>query len=268
MVCIRKQSNICVVLTLWVVLTFFFLLNHIGKKTMKSREELHSEKKLELEKRLLDVNNQLNSRKRQTKRRYLFVFLNLLIYFWLCWVLVAVHGLSLVAASWSYSSSCGAWGSRCGGFYCCGGQALGMQASVVVAHWLQSSGSIHSCGTQTQLPRSMWNFLEPGIKPVSPALAGEFLTIGPPGKSQQQFLKCSCDSLISGIFNVFSYFVAEKTQSSKAIGSGSRLSESSSSSSSSSSSESESSSSDSSSSDSSDSESGQLTSACGKIFLL
>ena len=103
---------------------------------MKSREELHSEKKLELEKRLLDVNNQLNSRKRQTKRRYLFVFLNLLIYFWLCWVLVAVHGLSLVAASWSYSSSCGAWGSHCGGFCCCGGQALGMQASVVVAHWL------------------------------------------------------------------------------------------------------------------------------------
>uniref|UniRef100_A0A8C2XUP7 Bromodomain testis-specific protein n=1 Tax=Capra hircus TaxID=9925 RepID=A0A8C2XUP7_CAPHI len=43
-----------------------------GKRTMKSREELHSEKKLELEKRLLDVNNQLNSRKRQTKRRYLF----------------------------------------------------------------------------------------------------------------------------------------------------------------------------------------------------
>ncbi|XP_068820524.1 bromodomain testis-specific protein [Capricornis sumatraensis] len=38
-----------------------------GKRTMKSREELHLEKKLELEKRLLDVNNQLNSRKRQTK---------------------------------------------------------------------------------------------------------------------------------------------------------------------------------------------------------
>ncbi|XP_053446529.1 bromodomain testis-specific protein [Nycticebus coucang] len=37
------------------------------KKTMKSKEELHSQKKQELEKRLLDVNNQLNSRKRQTK---------------------------------------------------------------------------------------------------------------------------------------------------------------------------------------------------------
>uniref|UniRef100_H0XN88 Bromodomain testis-specific protein n=1 Tax=Otolemur garnettii TaxID=30611 RepID=H0XN88_OTOGA len=41
--------------------------NHTAKKTMKSKEELHSQKKQELEKRLLDVNNQLNSRKRQTK---------------------------------------------------------------------------------------------------------------------------------------------------------------------------------------------------------
>ena len=106
---------------------------------------------------------------------------------------------------WGLLSSCGERASHWGGFSGCRAWALGTQASVVVAHWLQSSGSIHSCGTQTQLPHSMWNFLEPGIKPVSPALAGEFLTIGPPGKSQQQFLKCSCDSLISAIFNVFSY---------------------------------------------------------------
>ncbi|XP_012516497.1 PREDICTED: bromodomain testis-specific protein [Propithecus coquereli] len=38
-----------------------------AKKIMKSKEELHSQKKQELEKRLLDVNNQLNSRKRPTK---------------------------------------------------------------------------------------------------------------------------------------------------------------------------------------------------------
>lgn len=39
-----------------------------GKKVVRSKEELHSQKKLELERRLLDVNNQLNCRKRQTKR--------------------------------------------------------------------------------------------------------------------------------------------------------------------------------------------------------
>nr|XP_012295810.1 bromodomain testis-specific protein isoform X1 [Aotus nancymaae] len=42
-------------------------LKPTAKKTMMSKEELHSQKKQELEKRLLDVNNQLNSRKRQTK---------------------------------------------------------------------------------------------------------------------------------------------------------------------------------------------------------
>ncbi|KAM9689145.1 LOW QUALITY PROTEIN: bromodomain testis-specific protein [Trichechus inunguis] len=42
-------------------------LKPYAKKIMKSKEELHSQKKQELEKRLLDVNNQLNSRKRQTK---------------------------------------------------------------------------------------------------------------------------------------------------------------------------------------------------------
>ena len=29
----------------------------------------------------------------------------------------------------------------------------------------------------------MWDLPEPGIEPVSPALAGRFLSIGPPGKS-------------------------------------------------------------------------------------
>ncbi|XP_045703083.1 bromodomain testis-specific protein [Phyllostomus hastatus] len=38
-----------------------------GKKIMKSKEELHSQKKQELEKRFLDVSNPLNSRKCQTK---------------------------------------------------------------------------------------------------------------------------------------------------------------------------------------------------------
>ena len=33
-----------------------------------------------------------------------FFFINLFFYFWLCWVFVAAHGLSLVAASGGYSS--------------------------------------------------------------------------------------------------------------------------------------------------------------------
>ena len=44
--------------------------------------------------------------------------------------------------------------SHCSGFSCCGAQALGTQASVVVAHGLSSCGSqalehrLSSCGTR------------------------------------------------------------------------------------------------------------------------
>ena len=67
--------------------------------------------------------------------------------------------------------------SHCGGFSRCGAQALGTRASVVVAHGLSS------CGAQASLLCGMWDLPGPGLKPVSPALAGEFLTTAPPGKS-------------------------------------------------------------------------------------
>ena len=36
---------------------------------------------------------------------------------------------------------CGVWASHCSGFSCCGAQAIGTWASVVVAHGLYSAGS-------------------------------------------------------------------------------------------------------------------------------
>ena len=66
---------------------------------------------------------------------FLFFFLILFIYFWLHWLFIAVHGLSLVAESRSYSSL------RCAGFSCCGARALGMRSSVVVARGLSSCGT-------------------------------------------------------------------------------------------------------------------------------
>ena len=73
---------------------------------------------------------------------------------------------------------CGAWASHCGGFSCCRAQALGMWASVVVARRLSS------CGARAQLLCGTWVLPGPGLKPVSPALAGGFLTTAPPGKPQ------------------------------------------------------------------------------------
>ena len=59
----------------------------------------------------------------------------------------------------------------------CGAWALGARASVVVARGLSS------CGARALLLHGMWDLPGPGIKPVSPALAGGFLTTVPPGKS-------------------------------------------------------------------------------------
>ena len=42
---------------------------------------------------------------------------------------------------------------------------------------------LRSCGTRSKLPYNMWNLPGPESKPKFPALAGGFLTTGPPGKS-------------------------------------------------------------------------------------
>ena len=41
---------------------------------------------------------------------------------------------------------------------------------------------LSSCGVWTSCPGGMWNLPRAGIEPMSPALAGRFLTTGPPGK--------------------------------------------------------------------------------------
>ena len=99
------------------------------------------------------------------------------------------RAFSLIAASGG-CSSLGAQASHRGGFSCCGAQALGTWASVVVARGLSSCDSqalerrLSSCGARALLLHSMWDLPGPGIEPVSPALGGGFLTTVPPGKSQ------------------------------------------------------------------------------------
>ena len=112
---------------------------------------------------------------------HFFFLINLFIYlFWLCWVSVAAHGLSLVVASRGCSLlRCAGFslrwllplrstGSRHTGPSSCGSQALERRLS--------------SCGARAQMLRGMWDLPGPGLKPVSPALASGFLTTVPPGK--------------------------------------------------------------------------------------
>ena len=58
---------------------------------------------------------------------------------------------------------------------------LTVAASLVAEHRLQTR-RLSSCGSRAQLLRGMWDPPRPGLEPVSPALAGGFLTAAPPGK--------------------------------------------------------------------------------------
>ena len=66
----------------------------------------------------------------------------------------------------------------------------------VVVRGLSSCGSqalecrVSNCGAQAYLLRSMWDLPRQGLKPVSPELAGGFLTTAPPGKSLIVVLMC------------------------------------------------------------------------------
>ena len=135
---------------------------------------------------------------------FVFFFFNLFIYF--IYLFLAALGLPCCVRAFS---SCGEWGllfvavrgllivvaSHCGGFSCCGARALGARASVVGARGLSSYGSralecrLSSCGARASLLRGVWELPGPGLEPLSPALAGGFLTTAPPGKPAACFAR-------------------------------------------------------------------------------
>ena len=94
---------------------------------------------------------------------YLFIYL-----------FMAVLGLHFCVMAFS---SCGKWGPL---FIAVRGP-LTIAASLVAEHRLQTR-RLSNCGPWDQLLRGMWDLPRPGLEPVSPALAGRFLTTAPPGK--------------------------------------------------------------------------------------
>ena len=137
--------------------------------------------------------------------KFFFFFKLGLVFFWGGWL----HWVFIVGVGFLQFQQAGATlhysvqASHCSGFSCCGARALGARDSVVVACRLSSCGSqspvvvpngLSSCGSQAlecrlnccgawvQLLRGMWDLPRPVFKPMSPALAGGFLTTAPPGK--------------------------------------------------------------------------------------
>ena len=66
---------------------------------------------------------------------------------------------------------------------------LTIAASLVVEHRPQMR-RLSSWDSGAQLLRGMWDLPRPGLKPVSPALAGRFSTTAPPGKPGNLILMC------------------------------------------------------------------------------
>ena len=102
-------------------------------------------------------------------------------YVQLRWVSAALGRLSLAAVI----RGCSSW--RCAGFSLWWLLLLGSIGSR--AHALSNCRSwalecrLNRCGARAKLLHGMWNLPGPGIKPVSPALAGRFLTTELPGRS-------------------------------------------------------------------------------------
>ena len=100
-------------------------------------------------------------------------FKSFLLIYWFCAVLgFCFCAWSFSACSkWELLSSFSARASHCGGFSCC-------------RVW-SPERRLSSCGVWALLPRGKWNLPGTGTEPMSPALAGRFLTTGPPGKSNR-----------------------------------------------------------------------------------
>ena len=135
--------------------------------------------------------NSFNSYNTCMKQVLLFFFINLFIFGCVGSSLLHVGFLQLWRAG--ATLRCGVWASHGSGFSCCRARALVAWASVVVACGLSNCGSqalerrLSSCGTWAQLLRCMWDLPGPGLEPVSPALAGGFLTTALPRKPSRYY---------------------------------------------------------------------------------
>ena len=107
---------------------------------------------------------------------FLFLFFKLFIFLFL---FMAVLGLCFCERAFS---SRGKWGPL---FIVVRGP-LTIAVSPVAQYRLQMR-RLSNCGSQAQLLHGMWDLPGPGVKPVSPALAGRFSTTASPGKPSLPF---------------------------------------------------------------------------------
>ena len=119
------------------------------------------------------------------------------VYFWLCWVCVAVQA-SLWLWKWGVLSGCRAWTSHRGGFCPCTVGLQGSRASAVAAQGLRSCGLLGSRARSKQLRcmslvilrhvRASWSRGRTHVSCIWDSTPG-FFTAEPPGKSPNEPFK-------------------------------------------------------------------------------
>ena len=115
----------------------------------------------------------------------LFFFLSFKNFYLFIYLFLAVLGLRFCVRAFS---SCG----KRGPLFIAVRGSLTIVASLVAEHRLQTR-RLSSCGSRAHLLRGMWDLLRPGLEPMSPALAGRFSTIAPPGKPLILKRRCVCE---------------------------------------------------------------------------
>ena len=111
--------------------------------------------------------------------RLYFILFNLFIFIYL--LFLAVLG-----------PHCSVWASHCGSFSCCRARALKHAGFSRCSTWAQQ------LWLTAQLLGGMWDLPRPGLEPVSPALAGGFITTALPGKPSTQTLESQLQNSLLG----------------------------------------------------------------------
>ena len=64
---------------------------------------------------------------------------------------------------------------------------IAVHGPLTIVASLVAERRLSSCGSRAQLLHGMWDLPRPGLKPMSPALAGRCSTTAPPGKPNNTF---------------------------------------------------------------------------------
>ena len=119
-----------------------------------------------------------------------------LLFVLVCWLLMAVASLGTGSKSMGFGS-CSRWVQSCSRW----AQSCSRWAQLHM--WPLGCVGFRSCGAWAWLLCGMWDLPRPGIKPVSPTLAGGFLSTVPPEKSNSYFCIVNFDVYVC-VFSRFS----------------------------------------------------------------